>query len=156
MTPEIKMAVTEAEFGIGKELFLEYAGTLCFELCFQGFEQELADIRIQYAAPEGCLLLAYAGDRPVGCVGIRRWRGDIAELKRMYLKPELRGLGAGRILLESALQHARQLGYRSIRLDTLPTMETAIALYRAYDFHEIDPYRPSPIEGTLYLEKELD
>lgn len=152
---EIINAISPADFATGKRLFLEYAQSLDFNLCFQNFEQELADIQVQYGAPNGCLLLVKNGEEAVGCAGVRRWKDDIAELKRMYLQPQTRGLGLGKKLLEAALENARQLGYRSIRLDTLPTMETAIALYRAFGFSDIPPYRDNPFEGTIYLEKTL-
>lgn len=152
---KITTALTTADYDTGKKLFLEYAESLGFSICFQNFEQELADIQIQYGAPNGCLLLVNDGELTVGCVGVRRWEGDIAELKRMYLRPSTRGQGMGRRLLDSALEHARQLGYRSIRLDTLPGMEAAIALYREAGFKEIPAYRDNPFPDTLYMEKEF-
>jgi ribosomal protein S18 acetylase RimI-like enzyme len=152
---EIFIATSSADFAVGKQLFLKYAQSLDFDLCFQNFEQELADIQVQYGAPNGCLLLVKNEQEAVGCAGVRRWQGDIAELKRMYLKPQTRGLGLGKKLLESALENARSLGYRSIRLDTLPSMAVAIALYREFGFTDIPPYRDNPFKGTIYLEKQL-
>lgn len=152
---EIFTASSADEYETGKQLFLEYAESLGFSICFQNFEQELIDIRQQYSAPEGCLLLVRDQERTVGCAGIRRWKDDVAELKRMYLQPDTRGSGMGRQLLSAALEHAIQLGYRSIRLDTLPDMKAAIALYRAAGFIDIPAYRENPFEGTLYLEKTL-
>ncbi|HRI59713.1 MAG TPA: GNAT family N-acetyltransferase [Saprospiraceae bacterium] len=152
---KILVATTSDDFASGKQLFLEYAQSLGFSICFQGFEQELADIHLQYGEPNGCLLLVKAEDGLAGCVGVRRWKDDIAELKRMYLQPHTRGQGMGRHLLEKALEHARQLGYRSIRLDTLPEMQAAIALYREFGFTDIPAYRENPFEGTIYLEKQL-
>jgi ribosomal protein S18 acetylase RimI-like enzyme len=152
---EIIVAVTPADFNAGKQKFLEYAESLGFSICFQNFEQELADIQVQYNTPGGCLLLVKNGEATVGCAGVRRWEGDIAELKRMYLQPETRGLGLGRQLLQTALEHARRLGYRSIRLDTLPNMQAAIALYRDFGFADIPAYRENPYEGAIYLEKQL-
>lgn len=152
---KITAALTTADYDTGKKLFLEYAESLGFSICFQNFEQELADIQTQYGAPNGCLLLVKDGELAVGCVGVRRWEGDIAELKRMYLQPSARGHGMGRRLLDSALEQTRQLGYQSIRLDTLPSMETAIALYRAVGFTEIPAYRDNPFPDTLYMEKEF-
>lgn len=152
---EIINAISPADFATGKRLFLEYAESLEFNLCFQNFEQELADIQIQYGAPNGCLLLVKNGEEAVGCIGVRRWQGDIAELKRMYLQPKTRGLGLGKKLLEAALENARELSYRSIRLDTLPSMKAAISLYREFGFADISPYRDNPFEGTIYLEKQF-
>lgn len=152
---EIKTAATPTDFEIGKQMFLEYAKSLGFDICFQNFEQELIDIQVQYGAPNGNLLLVIHNGATVGCAGVRRWEGDMAELKRMYIKPENRGAGLGRQLLQAALENARQLGYRSIRLDTLPTMQAAIALYREFGFTDIPAYRENPFEGTIYLEKKL-
>lgn len=152
---EIFAAKTTADYDTGKRLFLEYAESLGFSICFQNFEQELVDIQTQYGTPHGVLLLVQNDQETVGCAGVRRWDGDIAELKRMYLRPSARGQGTGRRLLDSALEHARQLGYRNIRLDTLPSMEAAIALYRATGFEEIPAYRDNPFPDTLYLEKKL-
>lgn len=150
---KIVAATSPEDFDTGKNLFLEYAQSLDFNLCFQNFEQELADIQVQYGIPNGCLLLVKNDGAAVGCVGVRRWKGDIAELKRMYLQPQTRGLGLGKKLLEAALENARLLGYRSIRLDTLPNMTSAIAIYREFGFTNIPPYRDNPFEGTIYLEK---
>ncbi len=152
---KIVVATSPGDFDTGKKLFLEYAQSLDFNLCFQNFEQELADIQVQYGVPNGCLLLVKNDEESVGCVGVRRWKGDIAELKRMYLRPQTRGLGLGKKLLEVALSSARSLGYRSIRLDTLPSMTSAIAIYRDFGFADIPPYRDNPLEGAIYLEKNL-
>lgn len=155
LSMKISIAQSAEDFSAGKRLFLEYAESLDFSICFQNFEQELADIHVQYGAPNGCLLLVNEGENPVGCAGVRRWENDIAELKRMYLRPHTRGRGWGRLLLEAALEHARRLDYRRIRLDTVPTMQAAIALYRELGFAEIPAYRENPFAGTLYMEKTL-
>ncbi len=152
---EIVLAGSPDDYATGKQLFLEYAQSLDFNLCFQGFEQELADIERQYGKSEGCLLLVVNDGVAIGCVGVRRWQGDTTELKRMYLQPAARGAGMGKRLLAAALEQARRLGYRNIRLDTLPTMETAISLYRNAGFDDIPAYRENPVEGALYLEKRL-
>jgi len=137
-------------------LFLEYARTLDFSLCFQGFDEELRALPGMYAPPRGRLLLAIEDDRPAGCVGLHPWDGDAAEMKRLYVRPAYRGLGLGRTLTEAALSEARSIGYRSIRLDTSPSlMQPAIALYRELDFRDIPPYRDNPIPGALYLELHL-
>lgn len=152
---DIRIAQSAADFDTAKQLFLEYAESLGFDICFQHFGQELVDIRVQYGAPDGCLLLAAENGVDVGCAGVRRWKGAAAELKRMYLRPSARGAGGGRRLLQAALEQARQLGYRSIRLDTLPNMQAAVSLYRAFGFQDIPAYRENPFEGTIYLEKIL-
>lgn len=155
-TYTILNASTETHYDTGKALFQEYAASLNFKLCFQGFEAELASMKTQYAAPAGALLLAEntAGE-PVGCVAVRQWKDATAELKRMYLRKEARGQGLAQRLLDTALETARHLGYQTIRLDTMPDMQVAIALYRKNGFYDIAPYRENPDSGAVYLEKKL-
>jgi len=135
-----------------RALFREYASTLGFNLHFQAFDEELATLPGEYAPPRGCLLLAWQDKDAVGCAGIRPWSADTAELKRLYVQPKARALGLGRALAEAALAHARAAGYRRVRLDSLPTMERALALYRDLGFQPIPPYRYNPIPETVYLE----
>lgn len=142
-------------YATARLLFQAYADSLGFDLCFQNFSQEMATLEQQYAAPQGALLLLFRGQEAIGCCGVRRWDQGIAELKRMYLRPEARGQGAGRQLLDAACQTARHLGYTHLRLDTLPAMEAAVALYLRHDFYPIPAYRDNPVPGTLYLEKHL-
>lgn len=140
-----------------KALFLEYARSLSFNLCFQDFDAELAGITTMYGGPHGGIILVkddQAGHF-VGCVGIRRVDDRTAELKRMYVREAYRQRGLGRDLLDRAVHLARDLGYRRVRLDTMPTMTRAIALYRAYGFREIEPYRYNPEPGALFFELDL-
>ena len=138
-----------------RALFEEYAASLDVDLAFQGFADELAALPEGYVPPTGALLLADLGGAPVGCAAIRALDGDACELKRLYVRPAARGHALGRVLTEAALARARELGYRRMRLDTLPTMQTAYALYRELGFREIEPYRFNPVPGTRYLEREL-
>ena len=145
------------DYDRAKALFLEYAHSLSFNLCFQDFDAELAGIATMYGGPHGGIILVkddQAGDF-VGCVGIRRADDRTAELKRMYVWEAYRERGLGRALLDRAVQLARDLGYRRVRLDTMPTMTRAIALYRAYGFREIEPYRYNPEPGALFFELDL-
>lgn len=144
-----------ADFVCARALFREYAASLDIDLCFQNFERELDSLEQQYAPPQGALFLARVGTEAVGCAAVRRFEEGVAELKRMYVQPAFRGQGISRQLLDTALDTARHLGYRQIRLDSLPSMQTAIALYRSAGFTEIPAYRSNPVAGTVYLEKNL-
>jgi putative acetyltransferase len=136
-------------------LFEEYAASLGFDLGFQDFERELRELPGDYAAPRGVLLLAQIRTRAIGCVAVRPLAADICEMKRLYVRPEYRGTGAGRALAEAAIVVGRKLGYARMRLDTVPTMAAARGLYRALGFREIPPYRHNPIPGTAFMELEL-
>jgi ribosomal protein S18 acetylase RimI-like enzyme len=147
---------TPAQVAQVRELFLEYAQSLGFSLCFQSFDQELAGLPGDYAPPDGCLLLAEWRGQSVGCVALHKLDAGICEMKRLYLRPQFQGKGWGRRLAEAVLARARTLGYRRMRLDTVePVMGNAVALYRRLGFREIAPYRPNPIAGAMYMEKEL-
>jgi len=138
-------------------LFREYAQSLGFALDFQGFESELATLPGEYAEPGGTILLAHSPEgEPWGVVALRPLDDDGAcEMKRMYVRPEARGQGLGRILGEAIVAAARERGYRAMRLDTIDTMTAAIELYRSLGFHEIGAYRFNPLPGALYFEAAL-
>ena len=139
-----------------RELFLEYAQSLGFSLCFQNFDKELANLPGDYAPPEGRLLLAEYEGQLAACVALHKLEADICEMKRLYLRPLFRGKGLGRILADRIIAEARQIGYRRMRLDTVePVMKDAVAMYRKLGFKEIEPYRSNPNAGTLYMELEL-
>lgn len=151
----IKTATTPTEFSEGKRMFIEYAEMLGFSLCFQGFDRELEVLNVMYAPPAGHLFLVEKNGETLGCGGIRRYDDQAAELKRMYLRPELRGLGLGQQLLNMAMTAAINLGYQSLRLDTVPTMTAAIALYRKNGFVTLDFHKKGDPEGLIYMEKNL-
>ena len=139
-----------------RELFLEYAESLGFSLCFQNFEKELAELPGGYAPPEGRLLLAEIDSHLAGCVALHKLESDVCEMKRLYLRPQMRGNGLGRSLAERIIGEAREIGYRKMRLDTVePVMKDAVAMYRKLGFREIAPYCSNPMRGAVYMELDL-
>jgi ribosomal protein S18 acetylase RimI-like enzyme len=149
------LTILQAETGknleLARNIFKEYAASLDFDLDFQDFEEELSDLPGQYASPEGCLLVAMYGDRPSGCIISH----GICEMKRLYVKPQFRGLGIGRALAEAIIEEAREIKYARMRLDTVPSMEKARALYVSLGFKKIRPYRYNPIPGSEFMELSL-
>lgn len=155
---KIKIVVAHdiEQFEKSKKLMLEYAETLGFSLCFQGFDKELANLPTIYAQPKGILLLLEKGKKEYGgCVGVKYIAEGTCELKRLYVQDALKGQGLGKKLLYEAVKYAQKLGYQKMVLDTLPTMTTAIALYEKQGFKVIPPYYKNPVEGALFLEKQL-
>lgn len=154
-------ADTEEAVNEARALIMEYAAALGMDLSFQGFEKEMAEFPGEYASPDGRLLLAYkeascAATRGLaGCVALRKVDSDTCEMKRLYVRREFRGQGAGRALALAVIGIARGIGYRRMRLDTLPIMEEAQALYGSLGFREIPPYRFNPIPGAVFLELTL-
>jgi putative acetyltransferase len=136
-------------------LLRDYAVSLAFDLDFQGFDAELADLPGAYAPPHGALLGARVRGVLAGCVALRRIDDERGELKRLYVRPEERGSGLGRALAEAAIDEARLLGYRRLLLDTTPGMESAQALYERFGFVDTEPYTQNPVPGTRFLELEL-
>ena len=165
--PNVTIADAEgpAQLQSVRTLFVEYATGLGFSLCFQNFDQEIENLPGNYGRPDGRLLLATVSSaqlklRPtevdVGCVGLRRIGPHICEMKRLYVRPGMRANGVGRALARAVIAQAREIGYQTMRLDTVePLMPEAVALYRTLGFHPIAPYTSNPIEGALYMELDL-
>lgn len=146
-------ATTPEEIQQTRQLFEEYATGLGISLCFQNFDKELADLPGGYAPPSGRLFLAIEGDEVMGCVALRKLGEGVAEMKRLYVRPPFRGHGLGRTLTEKLIAEALQIGYASLRLDTLPgKMDQAIAMYRSLGFQEIAPYYKNPVAGATFME----
>ncbi len=155
-TLALAQAESAAQIAQVRELFLEYAQSLGFSLCFQNFDKELAGLPGDYAPPDGRLLLAEYEGQLAGCVALHKLEPEICEMKRLYLRPHFRGLGFGRTLVNRILAEARQIGYQRMRLDTVePVMKDAVAMYLKLGFQEIAPYRANPIAGALYMELKL-
>ena len=153
-----------------RELFREYAASLSFNLCFQNFEQELANLPGEYAPWPGVLLLGLVDDSAAGCIAMHRLEGDMAgehgelfdgsdvcEMKRLYVRPQYRGCGLGAVLVQCVLECAASIGYRRMRLDTVPSeMGRAVEMYRKLGFVEIPPYRANPQPGAKYMELNVE
>jgi ribosomal protein S18 acetylase RimI-like enzyme len=153
---DIRRTRSSEDYAAARALIEEYAGWLGIDLGFQDFDEEFENLEAQYGAPDGCLLLAVTGDgRAVGCVGVRKSAGNVCEMKRLYVKPDCRRSGVARALALASIEAAKELGYTRMRLDTLPSMQSANALYRSLGFREIEPYRFNPIKGALFFELDL-
>lgn len=153
---QVVQATTPQDWAEVERLIRDYLDGLPFEVDFQDVDAELADLPGVYGQPDGAALLVRLGDgRFVGVAGVRRFDQRDAELKRMYLEPAARGRGAGRLLAEVAISVARSLGYRRLLLDTVARLGTAMAIYEALGFVEIEPYRPNPLEDARYFALDL-
>lgn len=153
----IIQAETAEHLAIVRELMLEYAAWLEFKLCFQGFDEELRTLSDKYAPPRGRLLLALWEQEPAGIGALRPLdENGVCEMKRLYVRPKFRGHAIGRAVAEKLIQDSCAIGYKLMRLDTIPgKMDRAIALYRMLGFREIEPYYRTPVEGTLFMELTL-
>jgi len=153
---EFQQAKSPEQLATVRELLLEYAQSLGFRLCFQSFDDEIAGLPGDYVPPEGRLLLAASDGQAAGCVALHKLDDEVCEMKRLYVRPQFRGKGLGKVLAERVISEARAIGYKKLRLDTVePVMRTAVAMYRQLGFREIAPYRANPIEGALYMELDL-
>ena len=153
----LKEARSEKEYGVAIDLFKEYASQIGIDLSFQNFDKELIEIEKQYSRPNGIIFIAFDEDEnPMGCFGVRKLTTSICELKRMYLKKEVRGMGIGKKLLLKAIEIGKELNYKAMRLDTLSKIKSAIGLYTKMGFYEIDSYRFNPFEEAKYFEIQLE
>jgi putative acetyltransferase len=149
-------AISPDQIQEARTLFREYETGLGISLCFQNFEQEVANLPGDYQPPDGRLLLCERDGSVAGCVALRKLEPGICEMKRLYIRPDFRGKGLGKSMVKTIIQEARELGYKNMRLDTLPgRMDYAISLYRSLGFREIAPYYENPAPETLYMELNL-
>jgi ribosomal protein S18 acetylase RimI-like enzyme len=149
-------ATSEVEIQEARKLFEEYHAWLGLNLCFQNFDEELASLPGEYIPPQGRLLLATEADQVGGCIALRKLKAGTCEMKRLYVRPDFRGTGMGRVLAESLIAVAREIGYERMRLDTLPgKMDRAIAMYRRLGFKDIEPYYFNPVAGAAFMELDL-
>ena len=157
---EFRPAETPEEFAVARTLFIDYQASLDIDLCFQGFEAELASLPGEYAGPMGALFLAWVDGAPAGCCGLRPMVSsdhlNACEMKRLFVRPAFRGFGLGRQLVERIMMQAQISGYATMLLDTLSDMETARALYHEAGFVEVAPYYHNPIPGAHYLMADLN
>jgi len=151
----ILRATTQSDLAVVRELFEQYAASLGIDLCFQGFRHELASLPGAYRPPRGALFLARAEGVAAGCLGLRPFSESVGELKRLYVVPAFRGHGLARLLVSSAINAARSIGYQDLVLDTLSSMRAAIALYESFGFQRADPYYPNPLPGVLDFRRSL-
>jgi putative acetyltransferase len=149
-------AESPAQLAQARELFLEYARSLSFNLDFQNFDAELATLPSHYAPPDGSLLLAEYENQLAGCVALHKLDATTCEMKRLYVRPQFRGKRLGLALANRLIAEARAIGYQRMRLDTVePVMKDAVAMYRKLGFREIAPYCANPMPGALYMELDL-
>jgi putative acetyltransferase len=152
----IRQALDLTDIEEARHLFREYETWLEVDLCFQGFQEELAQLPGKYAPPDGRLLLAVEKGKIAGCVCLRGLNDQTCEMKRLFIRARFRGQGLGRSLTEAIIREAKLIGYDRMRLDTLPSkMNEAIALYRSLGFKEIEPYYDNPVPGAIFMELEL-
>jgi ribosomal protein S18 acetylase RimI-like enzyme len=156
MKIEIIQVETDKQIKAAQKLFREYEAWFGMSLCFQNFDEEVANLPGKYAAPDGRLFLAFADEKLAGCIALRQLEDEVCEMKRLFIKDEFRGQKISKLLIEKLFEEAKITGYKKMRLDTFPTkMGKAVSLYESYGFYEIAPYYHNPYGETLFLEKDL-
>jgi GNAT superfamily N-acetyltransferase len=153
---KINKVVSEDETKTAREILLEYGRIRNFDAALGDYDYELANLPGEYTPPDGCLLLAYYKDNPVGCVAIRKIDDDICEMKRLYVKEDFRGKKIGYALVQGIIKNACESGYKKMRLDNHPWMKEAESLYKLFGFVEIGAYRFNPTIGVKFFELDLE
>lgn len=153
----IKHIIEEGkELDIIRDLFCEYEKELAEDICFQSFETELKDPLKKYGLPDGDLVLAYWNDEVAGCIALTKMKEEGAcEMKRLYVRPAFRKNKIGRLLIEELFISAKERNYWKMRLDTFEKLQAAVYLYKEFGFENIPAYYNNPLEGVVYMEKEL-
>ena len=151
----ISLADDVAKLQAVRGLFQEYWTSFGFTPCFQNFGDELAGLPGAYAPPAGRLAIAFVDDQPAGCVALRRFDAERCEAKRLWVRPEFRGRGIGRALLDWVISEARAAGYREMVGDTMPAMSQALGMYDRYGFERTGPYAGNPTPGAIFLRLKL-
>ena len=165
----IRSAASAHDIECARALFVEYAQWLKVDLCFQGFDRELANLPGAYAPPRGCLLLAGGPETAFGCIALRPLDAGsgcecgaaanpdtaLGEVKRLYVQPARRGEGWGARLARAVIDEARRIGYRELKLDTLEWMKAARSLYASLGFRDCEPYYDNPLAGVVYMSLAL-
>lgn len=152
---EIRPATFPADHAAVLAIFTEYVHSPSVSLDFQGFADEFANRPGKYAPPDGRLLLAVDGERVLGCAALRKVANGICEMKRLYVRPEARGMSLGRRLAEAIVAEARGAGYAELRLDVLPEFEAARRVYQSMGFVSAEPVSHNPVPGTAFLGLDL-
>jgi putative acetyltransferase len=152
---KIRQASSIEEIAVVRVLFEEYAAALAIDLGYQDFAGELAGLPGCYAPPRGRLLIAWVGDESAGCVALRPLAGEACEMKRLYVRPALRGSGIGKQLAEAIIAEARRIGYAVMRLDTVPKLQAATQMYESLGFVRRDAYYETPVAETIFMERRL-
>jgi len=153
---EIIHAETHEQINHAKLLFMEYAFSLDFSLCFQDFDNEIDTLPGKYSPPDGFILLALSDNKCAGCIALKKLEDGVCEMKRLYVRPGYRNLGIGKLLVEKLINEAREIGYTKMRLDTIEDkMKDAVKLYKSFGFYEIEAYYDNPQPGVLYMELNL-
>ncbi len=152
----IVLAKDTEQIELARTLFREYEAWLGLDLCFQGFEAELAALPGKYAAPTGRLYLAYLENNLAGCIALRDLGEGFCEMKRLFVRDRFRGERIGVMLIDKIIADASLIGYKALRLDTYPAkMGKAVGLYESRGFTSIEPYYQNPFDGVLFMERKL-
>lgn len=138
-----------------KNLFIDYSKELNVSLCFQNFDNEVSNLPGIYSRPNGCIFLAFYNGEAAGCVALKKLEEDVCEMKRLYVKPDFRKFGIGKLLIDRIIQESRIIGYSTMKLDTLARLKPAIKLYNSYGFNKIVPYYENPLDNVVYMELDL-